>query len=134
MITLKEIFGYDLHVSKLVFEHGQQEIVFIHDFCILKRRIYVDGEQLFNRHSQYFGFTTNAEFSHNGKDYRIVSRTLNFLSMKQDVTLWVDGVEIERKIAPFYAALPLKKKLHAALGLGGAGVLLGVTLSLVFGG
>ncbi|GAA6139196.1 hypothetical protein NBRC116583_29430 [Arenicella sp. 4NH20-0111] len=131
-MTFKEFIGYDLHISRVAFEHEGTEIVFIHDFFILKRRIYIDGEQVFSRHSNCLGFLTDSDFSYLGNHYRVITRTLNFLSMKQDVTVWVNGVEAGRKIDPFYAALALKQKFHAAFGALGLGAVVGMLSALIF--
>lgn len=132
MMTFKEFIGYDLHISRVAFECNGTEIVFIHDFFILKRRIYIDGEQVFSRHSNCFGFMTDADFSYLGNHYRIITRTLNFLSMKQDVTVWVNGSEAGRKKDPFYSALSIKQKFHAAFGALGLGAIVGITSTLLF--
>ncbi len=129
MSFFKELIGYDLHTSRMVFNHDGVEVVFIHDFFLLKRRIYIDGELIFNRHSPWLGFITDTEFEYKGRAFRIVTRVLNFLTLKQDVTVWVDGTQIGRKIDPFYVALSTPKKLHAILGLIGFGLVVGVMAS-----
>ncbi len=131
MINFKELIGYDLHVSRVAFDVDGIEIVMIHDFCLLKRRIYINGEQVFSRHSQCLGFFTDAEFNYEGHHYRIITRTRNILSMQQDVTVWIDGREVGRKTDPFYAGLSLKKKFHAVLGMTGFGVVVGLFATLI---
>lgn len=129
MSVFKELIGYDLHTSRMVFNYDGIEIVFIHDFCLLKRRVYVNGELVFNRYSHWMGLITDAEFEYQGRAIRIITRVLNFLTMKQDVTVWVDGRQAGRKIDRFYAALSTVKKIHAVLGMVGFGVVVGLMAS-----
>ncbi len=126
MSKFKDIIGYDLHTSKVAFTHDGVEIAFIHDFFMIRRRVYVDGEQVFSRFSQCLGFFTDTEFNYRGNHFRLITRTRNYLSMRQDVTLWVDGHEVGRKTDRFYAALSLSKKFHAVLGPMLLGLVVGI--------
>jgi len=133
MISFKQLIGYDLHISKVAFESDGIEIVLIHDFCLLKRRIYINGEQVFSRHSQCLGFFTDADFSYDGHHYRVITRTVNIVSFRQDVTVWVDGHEVGRKTDPFYAALTLTQKLHAVFGMASFGFVVGLIATMLKG-
>lgn len=132
MITFKELIGYDLHTSRVAFEHEGLEIVFIQDFIIFKRRIYVNGELVFNRFSPWLGLITHAEFDFQGHQYRFLTRTTNFACMSQDVTVWVDGHQAGRKQDPVYAGLPIRKLMHAIIGPLIFGMTLGMFVETVF--
>ena len=129
MSFFKELIGYDLHTSKVVFDYDGVEIVFIQDFWIIKRRAYIDGELVFNRHSQCLGLFTDAEFDYQGRHFRIITRTLNYLTMKQDVTAWVNGIQAGRKVDRFYAGLSNLQRAHAVLGAMAFGFVVGLTAS-----
>lgn len=125
----KELIGYELHTSRIAFDFEGVEIVFIHDFFILKRRVYINGEPVFSRYTFSLGFFSDSEIDYQGQRFRIITKTKNLLSMEQDVTVWVNGVQAGRKFDRLYGAMPLGKRVHAALGILIFGMILGWTSS-----
>lgn len=131
MKSIRELIGYDLHNSRVVFEHDGNEVVFIHNLLSCVRRVYINGEEVFNRFSLTSCFASNTEIEWQGVRYRLFTRMLNLASMAQDVTLLVDGAEVGRQTDPMYGAMRGRQMAHAMVGPCVIGFAIGSGLSWI---
>ena len=116
MKTLKQLLGYEYHVTSLAFELEDTELVFINNFLLGGQiRVYLDGELVLTRWTWALGWSSDSEFSHNGIPYRIFQKTTNWFTCAQEVTVYQNGVEVGRKVDGYLADLNWKQLLHAMI-------------------
>ncbi|RBP48905.1 hypothetical protein [Arenicella xantha] len=131
MKSIGELLGYDLHTSRVVFEHEGNEVVLVHNMLSGIRRVYINGDEVFDHFSPISTFASNTEIVCNGVHYRIVTRVLNLATMSQDVTLIANGVVAGRTTAPVYGALRGRHFVHALFGLLVVGFSFGFAVSWI---
>jgi len=131
MKTLKELIGYDYCTSRIAFDNEGTEIVFVNESLIGRVQVYIDGELVVSRYPFGSEFTFDTKFEHNERKYRIISRTINWLTGAQEITLYVDGQEKAVKLDHRLAALNWKQQLHLVVAMAAIGIVVGTLVKAI---
>lgn len=126
MKTLKELFAYEHWTTRIVFNSDDTEVVFVNESLISRVQIYIDGELKVSGFHFWSDLTSHTQFEHADRQYRLISRTTNWITMAQEVTLYVDGQEVATKIDPRLAALSWKQRVHFVAAMAGIGLAIGL--------
>jgi hypothetical protein len=129
MKTFKELIGYEYSTSRIAFNSDGTEVVFVNESLISRVQIYINGELTSSHYHLCSDFSSFTQFEHNGHKYRLINRTVNWITMAQEVTLYVDGQELATKIDPRLAALTWKQRLHFVVAMAGLGLAIGLLIS-----
>ncbi len=132
MQWFKDLIGYDYYTSRVVFEHGNNEIAFVNEGMISRIKIYVNGELIVKRYPLVSDVMTDTDFGFEGVHYRIKSQCTNWLSMSQRVLLFAAGELVQEKSDPRLSSLSWLQLGHCILGAIGLGVVIGALVNLIF--
>lgn len=131
MKTLRDLIGYDYCTSRLVFDVDGTEVVFVDEGIIGRIRLYADGEMIMSRFPWCADFSSDSSVDYNGKVIRVVSRGINWISGAKEVTLFVNGNQVAKKVDPRLAALTWKQQLHFIFSMTIIGVVIGSLVKML---
>jgi hypothetical protein len=131
--SFKSLIAYDLSSCRVVFEHEGDEIVFVNEAWLGRVRVYLNGDLAYQGWDWTLMIRSSGWFLHQGKTYKISSKVTNLISYSQQLTLSVDGQEVDTKLDDMYGKLSLKEIIHIVLGAGIVGVLIVVAIRLLSG-
>lgn len=129
MKTLKELIGYEYATSRIAFNSDDTEIVFVNESLIGRVQIYINGELKISRYPFWSDLGSDTKFENDGHQYRVISRTTNWITSAQEITLYADGQEVATKLDPRLAALSWKQRLHFVVAMAAIGLLVGSLIS-----
>lgn len=131
MQSLYELLGLHYFKTRAVFDVDGKELVYMNDNFFGRVKIYLDGEEIYKGWTWFPGMMADVTAKHQGKEYRVFSRIINWVSYSQKITVIVDDSKAQSKIDPVLGGLDKLSVLHAVVGPFVLGGLLGFSVSFL---
>jgi hypothetical protein len=125
MRFIKDLIGYEYYTSRAAFDHNGTEVVLVNEGLISRISIYVDGEHELSRFTCASTIKSSTYFNHNDNDYRVTTSCRGWFQSAQIMTLYVNDVEVDKKIDQALAGLNWQQRIHVLLGATLLGALIG---------
>ena len=130
MQTIKHLIGYEYYTTRAVFEHNDNEIVYLNDGFMSRVKLYINGNNEATSWAMTSDLAASVSCRYDEHFYQVESKITNLITMAQKVTLLVDGQEVASKNDPRLAALSPKQLAHFFAGMVGMGLVIGGILAL----